>query len=151
MPNPSPAAATPRRKFLNWVLGTSAGGLLASVLYPVLRYLVPPVSGEAATGSVTLPFKPDEIPENTGKIFKFGNRPGLLVRTATNELHAFSATCTHLGCIVQYRPDLAHIWCACHNGHYDLNGRNIAGPPPAPLEEFTVNLRGDQIVIGKRS
>jgi len=144
-------SATGRRKFLDWLLSTSLVGFLATILYPVFRYIVPPPAGEAATGAVTLPFKPDEIPVNTGKIFKFGSRPGLLVRTATNELHAFSATCTHLGCIVQYRPDLAHIWCACHNGHYDLNGRNISGPPPAPLEEFTVNVRGDQIVIGKRS
>jgi Rieske Fe-S protein len=143
--------ATGRRKFLDWLLGTTLAGFFVSVLYPVFRYIIPPPAGEAATGSVTLPFKPDEIPANTGKIFKFGSRPGLLVRTATNELHAYSATCTHLGCIVQYRPDLAHIWCACHNGHYDLNGRNISGPPPAPLEEFAVNVRGDQIVIGKRS
>ena len=146
-----PEVSPPRRRFLNWVLGTSAGGLLASVFYPVVRYLIPPAAAEAASGAVTLPFKPDEMAANTGKIFKFGNRPGLLVRTAENELRAYSATCTHLACIVQYRPDLAHIWCACHNGHYDLNGRNISGPPPEPLEEFTVNVRGDQIVVGKRS
>src|SRR5439155_21848478 len=121
---PLPVSTTPRRKFLDWVLGTSVGALVAAVLYPVTRYLIPPVSGEASTASVSLPFKPDELPVNTGKIFKFGNRPGLIVRTADNQLHAFSATCTHLGCIVQYRTDLSHIWCACHNGHYDLNGRN---------------------------
>jgi len=148
--SPSPPPPT-RRKFLDWLLSTSLVGFIASVLYPVLRYLIPPAAGEAASASVTLPFKPDDIAANTGRIFKFGNRPGLLVRTAENELHAYSATCTHLGCIVQYRPDLAHIWCACHNGHYDLNGRNIAGPPPNPLEEYAVNVRGDQIVVGKRS
>jgi cytochrome b6-f complex iron-sulfur subunit len=73
----------------------------------------------------------------------------LLVRTASGELRAFSATCTHLGCIVQYRGDIGEIWCACHNGHFDLNGRNVAGPPPAPLEAFTVNVSGDQIVVSK--
>ena len=144
-------AETTRRKFLDWLLSTSLVGFVASIFYPVLRYLIPPVAGEAATGSVTLPFKPEELAADTGKIFKFGNRPGLVIRTAGNELKAFSATCTHLGCIVQYRPDLGHIWCACHNGHYDLNGRNISGPPPAPLEEYTVNLRGDQIVVGKKT
>jgi cytochrome b6-f complex iron-sulfur subunit len=50
---------------------------------------------------------------------------------------------------VQYRPDLSHIWCACHNGHYDLNGINIAGPPPRPLDPYAVNVRGDQIVVSK--
>ena len=51
----------------------------------------------------------------------------------TGNYRALSATCTHLGCIVQYRSDLQEIWCACHNGLYDLNGRNISGPPPRPL------------------
>jgi len=141
---------TPRRKFLDWLLGTSVGGLAAAVLYLATRYLIPPRAGESSAATVTLPLKPDDIAVNTGQIFKFGNRAGLLIRTSNNELKAFSATCTHLGCIVQYRPDLGEIWCACHNGHFDLNGRNVSGPPPAPLEDFTVNVRGDQIVVGKR-
>lgn len=139
----------PRRTFLDWVLATSAGGLIAAVLYPVTRYLIPPRTGESASSAVTLPFKAGDIAANSGKIFKFGNRPGILIRTPAGELRAYSAVCTHLACIVQYRPDLSHIWCACHNGHYDLNGRNIAGPPPAPLEAFTVNVRGDEIVVTK--
>lgn len=149
-----------RRGFLDWLAGsslvtwllrTSVGGLIAAIVYPVTRYLVPPKSGESAAASVTLPVKPAEVQPNTAQIFKFGNRPGLLLRTAGGELRAFSATCTHLGCIVQYRADLGQIWCACHNGHFDLNGTNIAGPPPKPLEAFAVNVRGDQIVVSKRS
>ena len=74
-----------------------------------------------------------------------------VVRTASGELRAFSATCTHLDCTVQYRADLEHLWCACHNGHYDLNDRNISGPPPRPLEGFEVNLKDGDIVIARRS
>lgn len=138
-----------RRRFVNWLLGTTAGGVLAAVLYPVTRYLIPPTAAESATASVTLGFGPADIAPNSARIFKFGNRPALLVRTATGELRAFSATCTHLGCIVQYRDDLHHIWCACHNGHFDLNGRNIGGPPPAPLEVYAVRETGDQIVVSR--
>jgi Rieske Fe-S protein len=138
-----------RRRFVDWLLGTGIGGVVLAVLYPVSRYIVPPAASESATNSVTLPFTPAEIAPNSAKIFKFGARAGILVRTPREDLRAFSATCTHLGCIVQYRPDLGHIWCACHNGHFDLNGLNIAGPPPRPLEVFEVNLRGDQIVVSK--
>ena len=138
-----------RRRFLDWLLGTSVGGLVVAVLYPVGRYLVPPPAAESAASAVTLPFKPDDLVPNTGRIFKFGSRPGILVRGPSGELRGFSAVCTHLGCTVQYRPDLGHIWCACHNGHFDLNGRNIAGPPPAPLEAFTVRVRGDEIVVSR--
>ena len=138
-----------RRRFVNWFLATSTGAFLVAVLYPVSRYLVPPEVGESTAGTVTLPLKPDDVKPNTGQIFKFGSRPGILVRTASGELRAFSAVCTHLNCTVQYRPDVSHIWCACHNGHYDLNGKNIEGPPPRPLDGFVVNVRGNQIVVSK--
>ncbi len=140
-----------RRKFVDWILGTSAGGLLVAILYPAARYVVPPPSGESAASSVTLPFKPADVSPNSSQIFKFGSRPGILIRLASGEFRAFSAACTHLGCIVQHRPDIGHIWCACHNGHFDLNGLNIEGPPPTPLESYTVNVRGDQIVVSKAS
>jgi Rieske Fe-S protein len=142
---------TTRRRFINWWLGTTAGAFLAAVLYPVTQYLVPPQSGESAAASVTLPFKPEDVKANTGQIFKFGNRPGILVRTAAGDLKAFSAVCTHLNCTVQYRADVGHIWCACHNGHYDLNGQNVSGPPPRPLDAFVVNVRGAQIVVSKNA
>ena len=58
-------------------------------------------------------------------------KPGIIVRDQAGEFHAFSAICTHLGCTVQYRPDNADIWCACHNGHYDVTGRNVSGPRSA--------------------
>ena len=138
-----------RRGFINWFLGTSGGAFLLSVLYPVSRYLIPPPVAESTAGTVTLPIKPVDVKPNTGQIFKFANRPAILIRTPAGELRAFSAVCTHLNCTVQYRPDLSHIWCACHNGHYDLNGKNIAGPPPRPLDAYVVNARGNQIVVSK--
>jgi cytochrome b6-f complex iron-sulfur subunit len=139
-----------RRKFLNWFLGTSVGAFLIAIFYPVSRYLIPPKVEESTARSVMLSIKPAEVKPNSGEIFRFGNQPAILIRTPAGELRAFSAICTHLSCIVQYRSDLSEIWCACHNGHYDLNGKNIAGPPPKPLEEYAVNLRGDQIVVSKK-
>jgi len=141
--------ASGRRNILNWFLSTTVGAFVFSVTYPVSRYLVPPEIPESTAASVTLPFKPDDVKPNSGRIFKFGSRPGLLVRTESGELRAFSAICTHLNCTVQYRDDIGHIWCACHNGHYDLNGRNIAGPPPRPLDALVVNVQGDQIIVRK--
>jgi Rieske Fe-S protein len=138
-----------RRRFIDWFLGTGAGALLLSVAYPLGRYLVPPPATESAAASVTLAIKPDDVKPNSGQIFKFGSRPGILIRTPAGELRAFSAVCTHLNCTVQYRADLSHIWCACHNGHFDLGGKNIAGPPPRPLDPLVVNARGSQIVVSK--
>ena len=72
-------------------------------------------------------------------------------RPSAGEFRAFSAVCTHLNCTVQYRNDLEHIWCACHNGHFDLFGKNIAGPPPRPLDTFDVVVRGEDVVVSKRA
>lgn len=139
-----------RRSFLNWFLGTSVGAFLVSALYPVTRFLIPPKVEESTAASVVLDLKATGIKPNSGQIFKFGKQPGILVRTPAGELRAFSAICTHLACTVQYREDLQHIWCACHNGHYDsVSGKNIGGPPPRPLERYAVNVRGEKIVVSR--
>lgn len=137
-----------RRGFLNWFLGTSVGAMAASVLYPVARYVSPPDVLEAQTDRVVAGRETD-LKLNEGKVFRFGSQPGLLVRTAEGEYRAFSATCTHLNCTVQYRGDLRQIWCACHNGTYDLNGKNVSGPPPRPLEEYKVNVADGEIVVSR--
>jgi cytochrome b6-f complex iron-sulfur subunit len=139
-----------RRKFLNWFLGTTAGAFLVSVTYPLSRYLIPPEVEESTASTVTLAIKPNDVKANSGQIFRFGSQPAILVKDTNGDLKAFSAVCTHLACIVQYRSDVNHIWCACHNGHFDLNGRNVEGPPPKPLEQFVVNVRADQIVVNKK-
>jgi Rieske Fe-S protein len=135
-----------RRQLLDYLLGMSAFATLAAILYPIFKFMVPPQIIEAQQNSV-VGAKMNEIPPNTGKIFKFGSKPGLLIRTEKGDLKAFSASCTHLDCIVQYEPDKKDILCACHNGIYDLTGKNVSGPPPRPLEEFTVNVKGDDIIV----
>jgi Rieske Fe-S protein len=139
---------TGRRSFLNYLLGTSVGATVLAIFYPVFKFIAPPDVIEAAQTSVVAG-NVGELAANSGKIFKFGNKPGLLIRTPSGELKAFSAVCTHLDCIVQYQPESKQIWCACHNGQYNLSGQNVGGPPPRPLEEFTVNTRGDEIIVSK--
>jgi Rieske Fe-S protein len=145
----APEARTTRRRVLEFFLG---GGVLASILsfvYPVVRYLVPPVFADLG-GDEVVAAKVGELKPNSSKIFRFGSRPGLLLLTSQGEYRAMSATCTHLSCTVQYRNDVHQVWCACHNGMYDLNGRNVSGPPPRPLEGFQVHLRGDEIVVSRK-
>ena len=88
-----------------------------------------------------------ELPVNGWKVFQFGSKPGLLVRTGEKAFAAFSAKCTHLDCIVQYRGEAKNVWCACHNGVYDMTGKNISGPPPRPLEQYKASVLGDNVVV----
>ena len=135
-----------RRRFVEIFFGAGVAASLASFLYPVLRYLIPPQTAELAS-DIVLAGKVGDLKPNTGKIFRFGSRPAILVLSADGSYHALSATCTHLGCTVQYRADLHEVWCACHNGLYALNGRNISGPPPRPLESYEVILKGNEIYV----
>jgi len=141
--------ALPRRRFVEALLGGGFLATLVAFVYPVLRYMIPPKAADLGGDSV-IAGRVGELKLNSGKVFRFGNRPGLLIRTSSGEYRAMSAICTHLSCTVQYRDDLRQVWCACHNGKYDLNGRNISGPPPRPLEAFEVQVRGDEIYVRRR-
>lgn len=130
-----------RRSLLNWFLGTSFGVLVLSIVYPVFRFATPPRIAEASTNEVEAGTADDpELREKGFKILRFGAEPVILVRAADDRFYAMSATCTHLDCIVGYQKERNQIHCNCHGGAFDLQGRNIAGPPPKPLTPYKVNL-----------
>jgi Rieske Fe-S protein len=130
-----------RRRMVNWFLGTSFGALIVSILYPALRFVTPPRIAEATANEVEAGDANDpELREKGFKIVRFGADPVILVRAADAKFYAFSATCTHLDCIVGFQKEQNRIWCNCHGGAYDLTGRNVAGPPPRPLTPYKVNL-----------
>jgi cytochrome b6-f complex iron-sulfur subunit len=135
-----------RRRLMELLLGGGVLTSIASFFYPVMRYLIPPAVSDLGTDEVVAA-KIGDLKPNTGKIFRFGSRPGLLLLNAQGEYKALSGTCTHLSCTVQYRGDLQQVWCACHNGIYGQDGKNISGPPPRPLESFQVVVRGDEVLV----
>ena len=73
----------------------------------------------------------------------------MIVLNSPQGMKAFSAVCTHLGCIVGYdaaqSPDIVS---PCHNGHYNaVNGSVISGPPPAPLKPYSVAVDKGSIYV----
>jgi Rieske Fe-S protein len=146
-----PAAANEgRRDILKYVLGGALLAWIAAVVYPIVAYLKPPRQAEVDVTSVKVG-KLSDIAKDSGTIVRFGSKPVILIRTPADQLVAFSAVCTHLDCTVQFRSDLGVIWCACHNGKYDLTGRNISGPPPRPLTPFRVVIQGGEVFISKEA
>jgi len=73
-------------------------------------------------------------------------RPVFIVRSA-NEVRAFSALCTHLQCVVQHSAERKRFECPCHGGVYTLDGTNVAGPPPRPLEELAVTIAAGTVIV----
>lgn len=137
-----------RKAFLNCIIGISGLALFGAISFPVLKYIIPPKGSDVDISKVTAA-KKVELPLNSAKIFRFGNKPAILINTTQGVLKAFSAVCTHLNCTVQYVKESGHILCACHNGKFDLNGKVISGPPPKSLEEYKVDVVGEDIIVSK--
>jgi Rieske Fe-S protein len=138
-----------RRSALRWLLGSGFTASVISFLYPAIKFMNPPTVPDASTNEASVG-KIADLRPNSAKIVKFGSRPALLIRVSETEWRAFSGVCTHLNCTVQFQERTHQIWCACHNGFYDLNGKVVSGPPPRALEEFQVHIRGEEVVISRR-
>jgi Rieske Fe-S protein len=135
---------------LKWIVTAT----VVVLLYPVVRFLRPRKETQSGALEVVAPFRLNQLKTQPQPPFNFGGKPCLVVCTPDGkEVRAFNAVCTHLDCTVQFRADHADIFCQCHLGVYDMNGRNVSGPPPRPLEAYKVTLRGEagqeEIVVSR--
>lgn len=143
-----------KRSFIQVLLGIGVVAWLGGVVAAVIKYLAPPKDTGGDQNSIAL--GPEDSIVNNPKwkndsfIFKFKNKPAILVKTPTGNYRAFSAECTHLQCIVEHQPDNKVFFCNCHGGKYNLDGKNIAGPPPLPLEEYDVATENGEITVSVR-
>lgn len=134
-----------RRKFLGICLGGVTVAAAGAVAYPLYRYLAPLEAGKATT-RVTIPEQ--EVPVGGAKFFEYAGAAAVLVRKQSGELAAFSAVCTHLGCIVQWEKEKQGFLCPCHAGYYSADGAVISGPPPKPLARLPFVVAAGIITVG---
>jgi Rieske Fe-S protein len=143
---PHPGEGRNRRSVLDLLLGVGVVGFLGSVLYPVLRYLKP-LGAQTQNGPIKLNGEElSKLEKEHSVIVRAGPTRIVVFEDAGQQLRALSAKCTHEGCTVQYVPGESVIWCACHNGRFDLDGRVVAGPPPRPLEKYSCARENDGAV-----
>lgn len=136
-----------RRRFLDLFLGGSAVACLASIFYPVIRYLKP-LRQAGPVGPTRL--TRDEVTKLEKQRFVIVPVSGkrvLVLQNAAQQLLAVDAKCTHEGCTVQYLSAESAIWCACHNARFDLDGRVVSGPPPRPLPKYVVERQEDGGIV----
>jgi cytochrome b6-f complex iron-sulfur subunit len=134
----------PRRDFLSIAVGGSAAAFAVAAGYPVARFIEPQARSGAGP---TIVAKLEDFPVSSAKTVLVGERPVLVIRAADGQFRAFSALCTHLQCVVGYSPERNQIECPCHQGIYSVEGQNIAGPPPRPLEELAVMVNDGAVVV----
>jgi cytochrome b6-f complex iron-sulfur subunit len=134
-----------RRTFLDWLL---AGGLIAwaiGFVAPVVTYVWPAQRRGPSVQTVSAG-KESEFAEWQTKIVAISGHPIIVVRTPQG-FRAFSAICTHLGCIVGWDAQRRQIACPCHAGSFDLTGRPVGGPPPRPLPEHGVAVVNGDVLV----
>lgn len=141
-----------RRSFVKVAVGGMCLAYAAAVGYPIYRYLESPVQKATLLASIKeVSLKDaDRLPAGSVLVFKFGPFPAMLIHHLDGQWVSFSSVCTHLGCTVEYKPDLQKITCACHGGQYDAHtGLNIAGPPPKPLTKFAVKVEKGSVEVSR--
>jgi cytochrome b6-f complex iron-sulfur subunit len=138
-----------RRSFLGWTkagllaLGTAGAAAVAAAW----RFLRPSVSYEPPQEFKAGP--PEDFPVNVPVFLAEENT--FVFHDRNHGFAACTATCTHLGCTVQWSAGDRRFYCPCHGSVYDAAGRVIAGPAPRPLDWFEVSLSRDgQIQVNKR-
>ena len=140
-----------RRAFL--VAAGAAGLCYAGALaYPVYRYLASPEEMASDATAVTEVSLKDaqKLPAGSVMMFKFGTAPAMLIHHLDGTWASLTAVCTHLGCTVQYEPQMNRIHCACHGGVYDpRTGANVSGPPPKPLKLFKVAVNDTGVLVSR--
>jgi cytochrome b6-f complex iron-sulfur subunit len=138
-------ADSSRRTFLGVFLGGLGSIAAAAVSWPLFRYLAPRSGGENA-GKVVIP--ETDIREGEAKFFEYAGSSAVMVRKRGGGLVAFSAVCTHLGCIVQWEKDKQDFLCPCHAGRFSSDGAVMSGPPPKSLQKLPFVLDGGNITVG---
>ena len=135
-----------RRHFLE-MLGVGAIGVVV-VGTGVLsaEYLSPNVVKEPPTR-----FKagmPESYPPGSVTLNK--EQRVFIIRAKEGYFYALSATCTHLGCIANWKPEEGIVACPCHGSKFSREGNVIAGPAPRPLPRYAMSLDDHgQLVVDK--
>jgi len=141
--SPKPSAFVSRRQFIQLGFLTVGAAWLGAWLQ---SRLFPSTSATQEATPVTFPLA--ELPVGGAKAITYGGVPALVLRTPES-LRAFSLICTHLGCVVQWQKDKNEFYCPCHDGRFDEFGDVLAGPPPIPLEQYTVRVDGESVIVGE--
>ncbi|MFD6109033.1 FAD-dependent oxidoreductase [Streptomyces yangpuensis] len=69
-----------------------------------------------------------------GTVVRAAGRPCAVHRDDEGELHAVSAVCTHMGCLVAFN-NAERTWeCPCHGSRFGIDGEVLQGPALRPLE-----------------
>lgn len=144
-----PEGKITRRRFLDYLLGASILVSLGVVGGAILDFIYPPKKEGGAEAQERLEVGPvSDLPVGKAKPVVFENRNVMVIHVKAG-FFAVDMKCTHLGCMVEWLEDKQVLFCPCHAGYFDYQGRVISGPPPSPLPLYKVEIAADKIYVTK--
>jgi len=148
-----------RRDFMKSTTLLIGGFMGAALAAPSIAFLISPVLAKKQDDAWVDLGPLDGYPLGQPTLFEFTRtqvngweRTGMsygvfVVGTDDANARVISNICTHLACRVNWHAEVQHFVSPCHDGHFDRLGRNISGPPPRPLDEFTARIEGGSLHI----
>lgn len=85
-----------------------------------------------------------QVKRGEGKLLRIEGRQVACSRDDTGELHAVSAVCTHMGCLVHWNSTEETWDCPCHGSRFEATGEVIGGPAEKPLEPVKITASKSQ-------
>jgi cytochrome b6-f complex iron-sulfur subunit len=137
-----PMCGVSRRRALELIAGAAAGAASAGCLFasPLLA------SPHVGFPQKVLVGQLKDLPPGSSLTATYMQQP-VIVFNADGQLGAFSAICTHEGCLVAWSRDRRLLLCPCHGGVFDTSGQVVEGPPPAALLGFNVVVEDGSIYL----
>ncbi len=145
-----------RRQFMNLLTFGAASGVALGMLYPIVKYFIPPSSGGAGGGVTAKDALGNDILASS---FLAAHKPGervlaqglkgdptyLVVQDTGLADYGLNAVCTHLGCVVPWNNGENKFICPCHGSQYDSTGKVVRGPAPLSLALVHATVADDKV------
>jgi menaquinol-cytochrome c reductase iron-sulfur subunit len=148
-----------RRDFIKATMAIVGGFIGAVIAIPAIAYLISPALRNDEENAWINLGALEKYPLKIPTLFEFARtkvngweRTGMtygvfVVRPDEQTVRIFSNICTHLGCHITWRPNIQNYVSPCHDGHFDILGKVVSGPPPRPLDEFHTKIESGNLYI----
>jgi len=148
-----------RREFIKVTVAAIGSFIGAVIAIPSIAYLLSPALrakeetatidlGPLTNYSIGTPTRFETTITKVNGWERTGTVYGLFVyRKNEDEVRVFSDICTHLGCRVSWHKDQGHYISPCHDGHFDIVGKVVSGPPPRPLDEYKTRIENGNLFV----
>ncbi|MBV8884337.1 MAG: ubiquinol-cytochrome c reductase iron-sulfur subunit [Chroococcidiopsidaceae cyanobacterium CP_BM_RX_35] len=137
-----------RRTFLSWF---GIGWIASSLPVVIAAFsLDKQQSVSAAPGDFKIVGTVSQLTNNGQILVKqgFDSKPILVVGDPkTSTVVAVNPTCTHQGCLVNWKASQSDFVCPCHNSRFSADGEVLRGPATRALQTYTVKVQGEQVLV----